>query len=83
MQARDRPGVLAQIAQVLAEVNISIEAVIQKEPAAGEDVVPLIMLTHRVAEKNMNTALERIEALDSIEGKVVRLRMEHLHSDWK
>ena len=41
------------------------------------------MLTHRVVEKNMNSALEKIEALDSIGGKVIRLRLEHLHSDWK
>ncbi len=83
MHALDRPGVLAEVARILADQEISIEAVIQKEPAEGQDVVPVIMLTHRVAEKNMNTALKRIEALDSIEGKVTRLRMEHLHSDWK
>ncbi|MFQ5757290.1 MAG: homoserine dehydrogenase [Acidiferrobacterales bacterium] len=82
MNALDRPGVLAEVAQLLANFNISIEAVIQKEPAEGEDRVPLIMLTHRVAEKNMNSALEKIEALDSIGGKVMRLRLEHLHSDW-
>lgn len=83
MQVRDRPGVLAEIAQLLASQQISIEAVIQKEPAEGENVVPLIMLTHRVLEKNMNAALTQIEALDSIQGKVVRLRMEHLDSGWK
>jgi len=83
MNALDRPGVLAEVALVLANFNISIEAVIQKEPAEGENRVPLIMLTHRVVEKNMNSALEKIEALDSIGGKVIRLRLEHLHSDWK
>jgi homoserine dehydrogenase len=83
MNALDRPGVLAEVAQLLANFNISIEAVIQKEPAEGEDRVPLIMLTHRVVEKNMDSALEKIEALDSIGGKVIRLRLEHLHSDWK
>jgi homoserine dehydrogenase len=83
MNALDRPGVLAEVAQLLANFNISIEAVIQKEPTEGEDRVPLIMLTHRVVEKNMNSALEKIEALDSIGGKVIRLRLEHLHSDWK
>ncbi len=83
MQVRDRPGVLAEIAQLLAGQQISIEAVIQKEPAEGENVVPLIMLTHRVLEKNMNAALTQIEALDSIQGKIVRLRMEHLDSGWK
>ena len=83
MQVDDRPGVLAEIAQLLASQQISIEAVIQKEPAEGENVVPLIMLTHRVLEKNMNAALTQIETLESIQGKVVRLRMEHLDSDWK
>ena len=83
MQARDRPGVLAEIAQILAKHGISIEAVVQKEPAEGEDVVPLIMLIHRVVEKHMNAALGQIEELDGIEGKVMRLRMEHLHRDWK
>ncbi len=83
MQARDRPGVLAEVAQILASHGISIEAVVQKEPAEGEDSVPLIMLLHRVMEKHMNAALERIEALDSIEGKVMRLRVEALHKTWK
>ncbi|MDH3672645.1 MAG: homoserine dehydrogenase [Gammaproteobacteria bacterium] len=83
MRVHDRPGVLAEIAQLLASQQISIEAVIQKEPAEGENVVPLIMLTHRVLEKNMNAALTQIETLESIQGKVVRLRMEHLDSDWK
>ncbi|MFQ6023002.1 MAG: homoserine dehydrogenase [Acidiferrobacterales bacterium] len=83
MQALDRPGVLAEVAQILADHNISIEAVIQKEPTEGQNVVPVIMLTYRVVEKNMNAALTRIEALASIQGKVARLRMEHLDSDWK
>lgn len=83
MLAQDRPGVLADVAQILATEQISIEAVIQKEPAAGQDVVPLIMLTHRVEEKKMNAALVRIEALNSIEGKVTRVRLEHLQEDWK
>ena len=83
MQARDRPGVLAEVAQILAGHGISIEAVVQKEPAEGEDSVPLIMLLHRVAEKHINAALERIETLDSIEGKVTRIRVEPLHKNWQ
>jgi homoserine dehydrogenase len=83
MQARDRPGVLAEVAQILARHGISIEAVVQKEPAEGEDSVPLIMLLHRVMEKHINAALERIETLDSVEGKVTRIRVEPLHKNWK
>jgi len=83
MQAQDKPGVLTDVTGIFSEQGISIEAVIQKEPAEGETVVPLIMLTHRVAEKKMNIAITRLEALTAIEGKVVRIRCEHLDSDWK
>jgi homoserine dehydrogenase len=40
--------------------------------------VPLILLTSRVIEKNMNDALAKIEALTAIEGQVIKIRMEHL-----
>jgi homoserine dehydrogenase len=80
MQASDRPGVLADVAHILGERGISIEAVVQKEPAPEMDVVPLILLTHRVKEGRMNEAIERIEALDSISGRVTRLRVEHLNA---
>jgi len=83
MQAQDRPGVLADITRILADLGISIEAIIQKEPAPGENEVPVILLTHRVLEKNMNQAIANIEALGSINGKIMRIRVEHLNSDWK
>lgn len=82
MQAVDQPGVLADVTRILGDLGISIEAIIQKEPAEGEQVVPIIMLTHRVAEKNMNEALRRIEALQPIKGKIMRMRVEALNRDW-
>jgi homoserine dehydrogenase len=83
MHAQDRPGVLADVTRILGDLGISIEAILQKEPAEGENVVPIIILTQRVVEKNMNQAIARIEALDSISGQVARIRLEHLHSNWK
>ena len=83
MHAADRPGVLADITRILGDLGISIEALLQKEPAEGENVVPIIILTHRVLERNMNTAIERIEALKAVQGRVHRIRMEHLQSDWR
>ena len=83
MQAQDKPGVLADVTRILADLGISIEAMLQKAPAAGEHEVPIIMLTHRVIEKNMNEAIARIEALSSINAKVMRIRLEHLNRDWK
>jgi homoserine dehydrogenase len=78
VSARDRPGVLAEITGILGVEGISIEAVKQKEPLPDETHVPLIMLTHRVQEARMNRALARIEALDVVQGQVVRIRMEGL-----
>ena len=78
MLAEDRPGVLADVTRIFADQGISIEAVIQKEPQEGETRVPLILLTSRVVEKNMNDAISAIEKLDAIEGEVTRIRMEHL-----
>ena len=82
MQAHDRPGVLADITRILGDLDISIEAILQKEPGLGESVVPIIILTHRVPEKNMNAAIARIESIRSIEGQVVRIRLEHLYRNW-
>jgi homoserine dehydrogenase len=78
MQVEDRPGVLAKIAGILAESGISIEAVQQKEPAENDTTVPFVMLTQRVVERQMNQAISAIEQLDSISGKVMRIRVERL-----
>jgi homoserine dehydrogenase len=82
LHALDRPGVLADVTRILADLDISIEAILQKEPHAGEDTVPVIILTQRVKERNMNAAMARIEQLDAIKGPVMRIRLEHLNPDW-
>jgi homoserine dehydrogenase len=78
LRAVDRPGVLADVTRILGDLEISIEAILQKEPAEGEDDVPIILLTHKVLEHNMNQAIAHIEALPSITTEVVRIRMETL-----
>ncbi len=78
MTAKDKPGVVAAVSGILGDAGISIEAMQQKEPAEGETEVPLVMLTHRVREGQMNEAIAKIEALDSISGSVVRIRVEQL-----
>ncbi|MES9966288.1 MAG: homoserine dehydrogenase [Sedimenticola sp.] len=78
MQVSDRPGVMAKIAGIFADSGISIEAIQQKEPGEGETQVSLIMLSHTVLEKQMNEAIAEIEALECVQGPVVRIRMESL-----
>jgi homoserine dehydrogenase len=78
MQVEDRPGVLADITRVLADASISINAMVQREPAEGEKQVDIIMLTHQTREKSINTAIGKIEKLPVVTGKVTRIRLEEL-----
>jgi homoserine dehydrogenase len=78
LRVQDKPGVLADITRILADEQISIDAVIQKEPGEGEDQTDLIMLTHLTREKRINAAIRKIEALGVVAGKVTKLRLEEL-----
>lgn len=79
MRALDKPGVLADVTRILADLDISIDALIQREPGEGENQTDVVMLTHPARERAVNAAIKRIEALPSIEGKVTRIRMEALN----
>jgi homoserine dehydrogenase len=81
MLAEDRPGVLAEVATILGDAGISIEAVLQPQPPQGASLAKLIMLSHPVRERQMIIALAQIEALASISGKVTRIRVEQLDGD--
>ncbi len=74
----DRPGVLADITRILADREVSIDAMVQKEPSEGEEQVDIIMLTHETREKEINAAIVAIEALPVVSGKVTRIRLEEL-----
>jgi homoserine dehydrogenase len=78
LEASDKPGVLAEVTRILADLDISIEALLQKEPAEGAETVPVIILTHAIREGQMNDAIGRIEALETIQGAVTRIRLETL-----
>ncbi len=76
--AADKAGVMADVTRILAENEISIEAMLQKEPAEGEQEVPVILLTHLCLESNTDKAIAEIEKLASIKQKVMRIRVESL-----
>jgi homoserine dehydrogenase len=79
MRVDAKPGVLADITRILADRDISIDAMIQKEPSEGEQQTDIILLTHRTVERNVVDAIAKVEALPTIRGKVVRIRMEELN----
>jgi homoserine dehydrogenase len=79
MRVLDKPGVLADITRILAELSISIDAMVQKEPSEGEEQVDIIMLTHLTVEKNVDAAIKKVEGLPVVVGKVTRIRLEDLN----
>ncbi|WP_263771782.1 homoserine dehydrogenase [Propionivibrio soli] len=78
LRVEDKPGVLADITRILADQQISIDAMIQREPDEGEEQTDIIMLTHRTREKNIDAAIAKIEGLAVVKGKITRLRLEEL-----
>ena len=78
MHVADQAGVLADVTRILAESSISIDAMLQKEPAEGESRTDIVMLTHQTQEKNILAAITKIEALSSVFGAVTKLRLEEL-----
>ncbi|MCX7110497.1 MAG: homoserine dehydrogenase [Proteobacteria bacterium] len=78
LSAEDKPGVLADVTRILANHQISIEAILQKEPLTGESYLPIIMLTQKTQEREMKAAVAEIEALASIDKPVKLIRMETL-----
>ncbi|MDP3607761.1 MAG: homoserine dehydrogenase [Methylophilus sp.] len=78
MRVMDKPGVLADVTKILGDRQISIDAMMQKEPQEGESEADIVILTHVTVEKNMDAAIAAIEALSAIDGKVTKIRMEEL-----
>jgi homoserine dehydrogenase len=79
MRVLDRPGVLADIARILADREISIDSMIQKESVEDQDQADIILLTHRSVERRVDDAIAHIEALPTVSTKVTRIRMEELN----
>ncbi|MDR1349977.1 MAG: homoserine dehydrogenase [Zoogloeaceae bacterium] len=78
LKVADKPGVLADVTRILADQEISIDALLQREPEEGEGETDVIVLTHRCKEKQADAAIRKIEALTAVIGKVTRLRLEDL-----
>ena len=77
LSVRDEVGVLAYITRTLAEHDVSLESVIQKDGVAGEPVA-LILLTHKVREKDVLAAFGQIEQQSFVVGTTVVIRCETL-----
>ena len=75
----DKAGVLARITGILADNDISIDAVLQRESAEGEKQTDLIILTHDTVEGRMKAALAQMQALPTVLAPIVKIRKEELN----
>ena len=75
VMAMDRPGVLAQVAGILGQNQISLVSVLQKGRAEGE-AVPVVMLTHEARERDMRAALAAIDRLPVVPSRTTMIRVE-------
>ena len=78
LQVADQTGVLARITGILAEHDISIDALLQRESAEGEAQTDVIILTHDTVEGRMNQAITQMQALPTVLAPIVRIRKEEL-----
>ena len=76
--ALDKPGVLSEITTIMGDSGISIEAIVQKEQPVGEYYVNVIIITNVTQEKQLSTAVERIESLETVRDSIKFIRVEHL-----
>jgi homoserine dehydrogenase len=81
MRVEDRPGVMAEITRIMGDKDISIEAILQKEPETGVTRATIIMLTQKIREQQMVDAIEAIAGLEVVHGEVHRIRVETLDGD--
>jgi len=75
VMALDRPGVLAQVAGILGQNDISLVSVLQKERARNE-AVPVVMMTHEARERDMRAALTAIDKLPVVASRSTMIRVE-------
>jgi len=81
MRVDDIPGVMADITRIMGESEISIEAILQKEPEPGVAQATIIMLTQKIREAQMNQAVDKIGKLATVHGAIHRIRVESLGKD--
>ena len=78
LRVADQAGVLAQVTALLAAQGISIDALLQRESAEGENQTDVIILTHDTLEGPMREAIARMQDLPTVLAPIVSLRKEEL-----
>ena len=76
LMALDQPGVLAQVSSILGTHHISIASLIQKERHEADGTASIVMVTHKAVEKDVQAAIRKIDALDTVKRASQLIRIE-------
>ena len=76
LKVADRPGVMSNITQTLADRDISIESLVQKAPLSGQSEVPIVLLTHQTPGSVISETIEEITGLPDVQSDYALLRVE-------
>jgi homoserine dehydrogenase len=76
--AEDKPGVLSQITKILSDEGVSIEAMHQAEQEESEENAEIVVVTNRVKEHHLLSAVEKIKVLNEVKGRIQKIRVESL-----
>ena len=76
--ALDKPGVLSQVAEVFSDANISVEAMVQKDVPSQHTEVPIVVVTDKAKQSDLDVLVSRLEGLDVVTGSVVHIRVDRL-----
>ena len=77
LSVEDRPGVIAQIAGILGELQVGISSILQPESEDEGSTVPLVLMIHRATNAQITAALEKIGSLDCVRRTPRMIRVEH------
>ena len=67
MEVVDKPGVLGSIASIFGKNMVSLASVVQRQKN-GNNIVPLVFITHEAERKNIDAALEETKRLEFVTG---------------
>ncbi len=81
LMVKDQAGVFAQIGRILADRDISISGVIQREDEGPKNTVPVVITTHPNQESKVNAALKDISKLESVCDEPVLIRIVDIPED--
>ena len=76
--AVDKPGVLSQVAEVFSDANISVEAMVQKDASAADKDVPIVVITDKAKQSDLEKLVASLEQLEVVTGEVVHIRVDRL-----